>query len=136
MGYAGYVGDPTTSTYRNRQLPPLRLDYASVSVHDTVAIAGDDASANVPAGVDGTNWRWTDLDSEGLQGVLSEDAGAWYYKRNVSAWSPAGSPPVARFEPLELIALQPVGSTGARTTQLVDLHGDGHLCAVEMAPPA
>jgi RHS repeat-associated protein len=117
------------------QLPPLNFGYAPVAVHDEVQIADPDAVENLPAGVDGQRWRWTDLDGEGLQGVLSEDDGAWYYKRNISAWTPGTSAPRVRFEPLEAVATKPVLSLGGATTRLADLHGDGRLCAVVFRPP-
>jgi RHS repeat-associated protein len=117
------------------KLPTVNFGYAPVVVHDEVQVADPDAVENLPAGVDGQRWRWTDLDGEGLQGVLSEDDGAWYYKRNISAWTPDAAPPRARFEPLETVAAKPVLSLGSPATRLADLHGDGRLCAVVFAPP-
>jgi len=116
------------------QLPPVNFGYSPVAVHDEVHVADPEALENLPAGVDGQRWRWTDLDGEGLQGVLTDDDAAWYYKRNISAWTPDSAPPRARFEPLEPVATKPVLSLG-RTAQLADLHGDGRLCAVVFAPP-
>lgn len=132
---SGYIRDPRTGNYSRNSRPPLRLKYTSVSVHDSVAVADRDAVANLPAGADGKNWQWVDLNGEGVRGLLTEDDGAWYYKRNVSAYAPDGAAPAARFEPLELVARKPIGPTTARSPQLVDLHGDGSLCAVAMASP-
>jgi hypothetical protein len=39
---------------------------------------------NLPIGLDGSSYRWTDLHGEGIPGILSEQAGAWFYKRNLS----------------------------------------------------
>ena len=36
---------------------------------------------NLPYGVDGAGYRWTDLDSEGLAGVLTEQATLGFTKR-------------------------------------------------------
>jgi RHS repeat-associated protein len=130
----GYIGDGSAG-YNTEQLPPLQLGYSQISVNDQVEVAGPDALANLPTGGSGNRWRWCDLDGEGLVGVLAEDDGAWYYKRNISAYEPSGSSPTALFEPLEVIATKPVGTASGRSPQLVDLHGDGHLCAVDFSPP-
>lgn len=128
----GYRLD-AAGNYRSKALPPLSFGYAHVTIDDTVKIADEDALANLPIGVDGARWRWADLDGEGLQGVLTEDDGAWYFRRNISAFVPDGSPLRPRFEPLQLVATKPVGDAGG--AELVDLRGDGHLRAVDFMPP-
>ena len=40
---------------------------------------------NLPMGVDGSRYQWVDLDGEGLSGILTEQAGGWFYKANLSA---------------------------------------------------
>jgi RHS repeat-associated protein len=116
-------------------LPALTVQYSPLALGDTVAVADVDTLANLPAGVDGRLWRWLDLDGEGSPGIFTEDDGAWYYRRNISAYAPSGARPMPRFEPLDLVAAKPEGTSAHRSPQLVDLHGDGHLCAVEFAPP-
>ena len=82
----------------------------------------------------GAGVTWT---ARALQGVLAEDDGAWYYKRNISAFPVNGTTPGAHVRaagtssPPNLSAPSSGGSP-----QLVDLHGDGHLCAVDFSPPA
>ena len=39
---------------------------------------------NLPIGLDGSAYQWTDLHGEGIPGILTEQAGAWFYKRNLS----------------------------------------------------
>ena len=39
---------------------------------------------NLPQGLDGSRYQWADLDGEGLSGILTEQGGAWFYKRNQS----------------------------------------------------
>jgi hypothetical protein len=34
---------------------------------------------NLPIGLDGTHYRWVDLDGEGLPGILTEQGEAWFY---------------------------------------------------------
>ena len=66
---------------------------------------------NLPVGLDGGAYHWTDLHGEGIPGILTEQAGAWFYKRNLSpipAELPDGREQVtARFAPLETVALKP-----------------------------
>jgi hypothetical protein len=38
----------------------------------------------LPERVDGANYQFVDLDSEGLEGILASVNGAWYFKRNSS----------------------------------------------------
>ena len=66
---------------------------------------------NLPIGLDGSTYRWTDLHGEGIPGILTEQAGAWFYKRNLSPIPSKltdGSEAVrANFAPLETVALKP-----------------------------
>src|SRR5205823_12801296 len=83
---------------------------------------------NLPVGLDGGAYRWTDLHGEGIPGILTEQAGAWFYKRNLSPVPhklPDGRELVrAQFAPLETVALKPnvALSSGA---EFMDLAGDG-----------
>jgi RHS repeat-associated protein len=131
--HTGYVAN-SVGSYTTAQLPPLQLAYSAVQVNDVVQVASPDVLANLPTGGSGSGWRWCDLDGEGISGVLAEDDGAWYYKRNISAFSPAGSALSVAFQPLQVVATKPVGP-GPGSPQLVDLHADGHLCAVDFTPP-
>jgi hypothetical protein len=38
----------------------------------------EESMANLPAGADGVRYQWLDLNSEGLSGLLTEQAGAWW----------------------------------------------------------
>ena len=49
---------------------------------------------NLPIGLDGSAYQWIDLHGEGIPGILTEQAGAWFYKRNLSP-IPAELPTVA-----------------------------------------
>ena len=69
----------------------------------------------------------TDLHGEGIPGILTEQAGAWFYKRNLSPIPvklPDGSEVVkAKFSALETVALKPnITLNGA---DFMELAGDG-----------
>ena len=122
--------------YESLSLPPLEFGYQRLAIDGDVRSCDAETVQNLTGSLDGIRERWIDLDGEGLQGILSEDDGAWYYKRNVSAWNPGRGPAAARFEPLSLVADKPVAPSPSGELTLVDLNGDGNLCAVSYAPPS
>lgn len=126
---------PPASGYTIKQFPPVELAYSPVRVHDRVAVPSPEMLADLPADLSPPEARWTDLDGEGLAGVLVEDEAAWYYARNVSALGAGDPAATARFEPPQLVAAKPAGQQAGPGVRLVDLHGDGRLCAVDFAPP-
>ncbi len=105
-------------------------------MHDVDA----DSLENIPVGLDGSLYRWADIDGEGSSGILTEQGGAWWYKRNLSPLpvvAPDGTSRVAaRFAPVERLATIPstANLSGGRT-QLLDLAGDGQLDVVEFDGP-
>jgi RHS repeat-associated protein len=121
------------SGYQTEQLPPLTLGYSPFELGLAVQTADPDTLENALGDLDGIRCQWTDLDGEGLPGLLTADAEAWYYKRNVSAWNPDG-PPAARLEPLRQVADRPA-PLGLGRLELMSLNGDGRLAAVRYAPP-
>ena len=81
--------------------------------------------------LDGAHYRWADLDGEGSSGILTEQAGSWFYKANLS---PAFDSP--RFGPMELVARQPsLAALNSGRQQLLDLSGSGHLALVDFEGP-
>ena len=115
-GYRRNVGG-----YAMRSLPPVEFEYTLPVVHDAVHDVDAASLENLPIGVDGTTYQWTDLHGEGIPGILTEQAGAWFYKRNLS---PLGNRPV-EFAPLELVAAKPNLALAGSAAQFMDLAGDG-----------
>jgi RHS repeat-associated protein len=138
---SGFVHSPTPlepMRYLKRSLPPVEFEYSLARIDETVQ--GVEDVENLPAGVDGSTCRWVDLDGEGLSGTLTGQAGAWYYKRNVSALpieTQDGSLSVkARFEPLEQLPTMPsTAGLASGRQQFLDLAGDGQVDVVEMDSP-
>jgi hypothetical protein len=109
---AGYAQQPNGSYFR-KALPKLEFLYSEVRVDETVRELDPESIENLPEGVDGARYQWVDLDSEGLTGVLSDEADAWYYKRNLGNGT---------FGPLELVARRPSGAElGGGRQQLRDI---------------
>jgi RHS repeat-associated protein len=124
--------------YDSRSLPPVEFEYTQSIVQDTVESVDPQSLANLPIGVDGSTYRWTDLHGEGIPGVLTEQGGAWFYKRNFSPIpdrTPEGREYVrAKFAALETVATKPnVALAGG--ADFMDLAGDGQPDVVVMDGP-
>jgi len=122
--------------YITSSLPPLEFGYSEAVIDETVREADREALENLPAGVDGSAYRWADLDGEGLQGILTEQGGSWFYKANLSPGNVQGTngdqATLPRFAPVEVVAKTPTGAELRESRQrLMDLSGDGQLDLVE-----
>ena len=120
-------------------MPPTEFEYSQPLIGQQVLTLDPDSQANLPEGLDGSRYQWSDLDGEGLSGVLTSSGGAWYYKRNLSAGNlvarPDGTSAArARLGPLETVASLPSRSdlSGVR---LMDLSASGRLDVVSLAEP-
>ncbi|MBL7489450.1 hypothetical protein I6A60_34005 [Frankia sp. AgB1.9] len=116
--------------WHSRQLPPLQLEYSKAEVGDQVRDLDPEASRNLPVGL-GAGYRWVDLDGEGLSGILTEQAGTWFYKPNlgdglVGPTFGAAAPVTAR---------PAMAALTAGRQQLMDLQGNGALDLVDFHPP-
>ena len=119
--------------YLKSSLPPLEFEYTPSPLddlsYDQLPLQEVDEAnlQNLPSGIDGSSYRWVDLDGEGIAGVLSEEANAWYYKPNLGEGS---------FGPSQCIAAIPSRAALNRgRQQLIDLAGDGNLDLVEFGAP-
>jgi RHS repeat-associated protein len=123
-------------TYLTNSLPPIEFEYSQAQIDETVRDVDADSVQNLPYGIDGSHYRWADLDGEGLSGVLTEQAGNWFYKPNLS---PVNQTTVdgeqvtlAKFGPVELVTRKPsLASLTSGEQQLLDLSGDGKLDLVD-----
>ncbi|MGH8655956.1 MAG: SpvB/TcaC N-terminal domain-containing protein, partial [Gammaproteobacteria bacterium] len=121
----------SNSGYQKRSLPPVEYEYTQPIVQDTVQEVDAASLENLPIGVDGTAYQWTDLHGEGIPGILTEQAGAWFYKRNISLISKR---PV-EFAPLERVATKPNLVLAGGQAQFMDLAGDGQPDLVVLDGP-
>jgi RHS repeat-associated protein len=123
---AGYAQQPDR-TYFKKTLPKLEFRYTEVRVDETVHEIDLESVKNLPYGIDATRYQWVDLDSEGLTGVLTDQADAWYYKRNLGDGT---------FGPLEQVTTKPsLTALSSGRQQLLDLAGEGHLDLVQYDGP-
>jgi hypothetical protein len=132
----GYVKKTSGSGYDNKSLPPLEFAYTQVKIGENLHLVDSASLENLPYGLDGTRYQWVDLDSEGLPGILTEQAAAWFYKRNMSNLPTDGNGAAARFEPVELVVTKPsLADLQGGQQQLMDLAGDGQLDLVQFRGP-
>jgi RHS repeat-associated protein len=121
----------STPPYLRRSLPPLEFEYSLSPLDDLtfdqLALEELDSASleNLPAGIDLKNYRWVDLDGEGISGVLTEYSGGWYYKPNLGD---GHFGPVERLSPLPSLAALRTGPQ-----QLLDVAGDGNLDLVDFS---
>jgi len=119
--------------YEQRSTPPLEFVYSQPKINDEIlTLTEPESRASSPEGLDGSRFRLLDLDGEGLSGILTEQEGAWGYKRNLSSANmvdlPSGDRVArARFGPLERITSLPVSASLSGGQQLMDLTGGGKL---------
>lgn len=116
------------SGYISQALPPVEFTYSEAVIQDELRELAIASLEQVPSGLDGARYQWIDLDGEGISGILSEQAGAWFYKRNLSPINWVGhngsTHLEACFAPAEVVTPQPV-LTLANQAQFLDLAGDG-----------
>jgi RHS repeat-associated protein len=134
---SGYVRDDTQpvivrdgveyATYLEKSLPPLEFEYSKAAIQDELLALDAGSLENLPAGLDGSTYEWVDLDGEGVSGILTEQAGAWFYKPNLGD---------GRLGPIKVVAPKPsVAELRGGRQQLLDLAGDGQLDVVTLAGP-
>jgi RHS repeat-associated protein len=115
-----------------RSLPPLELEYSQVPSPEELAAlpiqdVDPDSLENLPAGLDGARYQWVDLDGEGLSGVLTEQADAWFYKPNLGG---------GQFGPMQPVPTRPsLAALSSGRQQLLDLAGDGQLDLAQFDDP-
>ncbi|MGB2220722.1 SpvB/TcaC N-terminal domain-containing protein [Neptunomonas sp.] len=132
----------SNSEYAQRSLPPVTFNYSEAVVGDTVQTLSPDNLENLPQGVDGGIYRWVDLNGEGLSGVLTEQAGAWFYKANESTVTRSRvtnengtveNTFSAQLGQTQTVARMPAGGLGGGTKQLMDIDGNGQLDLVQLS---
>lgn len=119
--------------YLKKSLPSVELQYSYSALEkiQSAEFAVREVSGasleNMPGGIDGKYYRWVDLDGEGISGILSEQARAWFYKPNLGG---------GRFGPTEVVAPSAsLKGLNSGQVQLMDVAGDGNLDLVGLAQP-
>ncbi len=77
----GYVMKADNS-YSIKALPTITFDYQWLTWNTHVKEVSDENLKNTPTGLSG-NYQWVDLYNEGINGILTEQSDAWFYKSNL-----------------------------------------------------
>lgn len=116
--------------YLKASLPPLELAYTASPLDQPeleafpVAEVQPQSLAGLPGAVDGSRYRWADLNGEGIAGVLTEQGDAWFYKPNLGHGLLGAA---------ELVARRPsLAALNGGRQQLLDVGGTGRLNLVEL----
>lgn len=105
-------------------LPPIDLDYSRPTIEPTIHDVDPDSLANLPLGADGHSYQLLDLDGEGLPGVITEQTGAFFYKRSDGD---------GRFDPVTRIVTKPaIAELDEGLQQLTDVDGSGAKFLVQL----
>jgi len=105
-------------------LPSLDLDYSRPTIEPEIHTVDPKSIANLPMGIDGKSYQLLDLDSEGIPGILTQQASAFFYKRNDGG---------GRFGAIERIATKPsIAELGSGVQQVTDIDGSGGKFLVQL----
>jgi RHS repeat-associated protein len=120
----GWRQDAVSSTWATEPMPALTLGYSESVVDATLRFV--DGVQDLPQGLDASRWQWIDLDGEGMAGLLSDQGGQWYYKRNNGA---------GELAPARVVRHRPtLAQAGDPRVRMLDLDGDGRPELVSLHP--
>lgn len=111
----GYIKKPD-GNYTHKSLPSTEFDYQRHDWNNEVKSIALEDLIHAPAGLDESDYQFTDLFNEGLSGILTEQANGWFYKHNLGD---------GKFEPAKLVTPKPSFAGLGSQLQLVDLDADG-----------
>lgn len=121
-----------------KAFPPVSFVYSKAEPNPKIYTLKNSDLKNLPQGIDGQNFSFADPKGEGINGILTESANAWYFKPNLGHDNfyedhPANyiPEPIGSFGSLETLQQKPLGASPA---SLQDIDGDGKPEAVIREP--
>jgi RHS repeat-associated protein len=119
------IGEAQDGTYdRSSVLAPITLGYSQPIIEPTIHHVDPESLANLPGELDGKTYQLLDLDGEGLPGILTQQAGAMFYKRNEGD---------GHFGSMARLATKPsIAEVGGGFQQITDLDGGGAKFLVQL----
>ncbi|PWT79107.1 MAG: insecticidal toxin complex protein, partial [Bacteroidetes bacterium] len=118
----GYI-KKSDGSYSKKTLPPVEFSYQELNWDMEVQNVTRENFQNDPVGLT-PGYQWTDLWSEGISGILTEQAGEWFYKSNLGDGNFSIAMPV--------IPKPSLVGLGNGSLQLQDLEADGRKFIVSM----
>jgi RHS repeat-associated protein len=112
------------NTYEKKGLPAIELQYQEPEWNTKIETVSKENLENDPVGLNNP-YQWMDFYGEGISGIITEQAQAWWYKSNEGN---------AAFTPAQKIAEKPnFGGLGS-ILQWQDLAADGRRQVVSQMP--
>ena len=111
----GYINKPE-GAYFQKNFPPIEFEYQKHNWNKELKSVSTEDLVHAPSGLDEPLYQFTDLFNEGLSGILTEQAGGWYYKHNLGN---------GKFEQAKPVSPKPSFSGLGSQLQLVDLDAEG-----------
>jgi RHS repeat-associated protein len=112
---SGYI-KKGQDTYSKKSLPKMTFKYHELTWNKAVKEVSAENLVHAPVGLSG-NYQWTDLYNEGINGILTEQANAWFYKSNLGN---------GEFSQAAMVMPKPsFMGLGNGTLQLQDLNANG-----------
>lgn len=111
----GYI-KLTDGTYSEKHLPAIVFAYQPQEWNTAVKSIAAEDMIHAPTGTKEPLYQFTDLYSEGLSGILTEQANGWYYKHNLGE---------GKFAPAKLVSPKPSFAGLGAGLHLSDLDADG-----------
>lgn len=119
----GHKWDATANHYLTKHLPDLEITYQPHEWNTRVEKVSPENSVHAPMGINDKQYLWIDLFSEGISGILAEQATGWFYKSNLGDSSFSHAKPVAPKPAFSGL------SSGLVSVQ--ELEGNGIKCLVQ-----
>lgn len=120
----GFVYNASTQQFDGKSMPSLDFEYQAHAWHTAIETLDTAALTNAPVGINNSGYQWVDLHGEGIAGILTEQAGAWYYKANQGGGQLASAAPMG-----ETPSVRGLGSRWV----LQDLEGNGETHLVNVS---
>ncbi len=79
----GHLWDATANSYKTKYVPETEINYQQHEWNTAVTAVTPENIVHAPSGVNNKSYMWVDLFSEGITGILTEEAGGWFYKSNL-----------------------------------------------------
>ncbi len=113
--------------YDKRSLPKIEFGYHELKWNRVVQNISHENIVNAPTGITG-GYQWIDFYGEGISGIFTEQADAWYYKSNLGD---------GNFSIAQKVSSKPsFNGMSNGTLQMQDLNADGRKFIVSTQPGA
>ncbi|MEA5461685.1 SpvB/TcaC N-terminal domain-containing protein [Arcicella sp. LKC2W] len=119
----GHLWNTTTNTYKTKFLPEIEIKYQQHEWNTEIKSLTPDNLANLPVGLGDKRYLWIDLFNEGISGILTEQAGSWYYKTNLGN---------ATFSNVQPVAYTPSFRGLGKNLAIQELEGNGIKYLVQL----